>query len=145
MSAFIFFALIFWQTKQLKYFYLASFCIGLGFAHNQSIIFTLPSWIIILWFKRHKLFLRPFLYSFFLVLSGFFLYAYTLFMASSNPPMNWGRVNDFPTFLSFLLRQDFGSFTLNASSAVAPVQFMSLPYYLGLFFSNTWFFLPLVG
>lgn len=108
-----YFAILFYQEKKIKYFYLLAFFTGLSLTHHHTIIFIFPG-ILVLILKHIKVIFsekKRILYAFFLFLLGFSVYLYVPIAASRNPPINWNTASNFNNFIHLLLRKDYGGFT----------------------------------
>lgn len=114
-------AVIYGFSRENKILFLLSFILGLSLTNHHTIILIFPSLIIIILkpllkvvFKNLKIVLVS---SLFFIL-GFSLYLYVPIASSFNPPVNWDRVKDLPSFLHLLLRKDYGTF--NAGVFASP-------------------------
>lgn len=145
LSLYVLFALCFYQTGKLSYVYFTALIITLGFAHSPSIIFTLPSFLLLLWIKRRLISIKHILLLAPIFLCGFLFYLYIWFGASQNPVMNWGRIHDVSSLVTFVLRQDFGTFNLNTTSVTYPFQYSSFVYFVELLLTDAWYLLPLAA
>ena len=134
-------AFLFWtffSSMKIKHFYWSCFILGLGFSHHHTIVFLLPSFIII-WgnqFLRQKWSLKNLLMGAALFLSGFLPYLYLLYAAQKFPPINWGRPVDLKSLADVFLRKMYGTFEF---SATGEEQGVGLALDLTLFYFKNFF------
>lgn len=106
-------AVVFRQTRKFSYACLLFFVFGLSCTNHQTIIFLVPSLLILCWQPIKKVYQknksRFFLLFGFLCL-GFIPYVYIPIAASTQPIINWDNVHNVQTFLRLLLRLDYGPF-----------------------------------
>lgn len=101
------------KTKEKKYFFFIAGIFGLGFAHHQTIVFFVPSILLLI---TPLFFSLPGKLKILLQMTGSFLlgasfYLYIPFAASHHAAINWDNVHDISSFLHLVLRKDYGTFT----------------------------------
>ncbi|HET9946785.1 MAG TPA: DUF2723 domain-containing protein [Patescibacteria group bacterium] len=105
-------AVYFDDTRKKRYLYLFSFLLGCAFVTHQTILFFVPSYIIILFPSLWQLRKQPksLFLSLGLVVSCLLWYGYVIIASSHNPVVNWDNVHDFSSFLRLFFRKDYGTF-----------------------------------
>ena len=102
LLSFLYLSLIYFlKTKKLSYLYLTAIAFGLGMTNSQTIILTLPSIFITLFFMRKIISWHILIKLVAFSISCLLLYFYTLISASFRPPLNWGQIHDLPSFYTY--------------------------------------------
>jgi hypothetical protein len=139
---FSYFLVLFAKTNAIKYLYFCAFIMGLGIAHSYTIIFVIPSLLILMYSLKKNILFINFLKALLFSLIGLFLYIYTIWASSSMPLINWGRIHDFNSFLFIFFRGDYGLFSLGPQSLSIPFVYSSFIYYFESLFITSWYILP---
>jgi len=108
-----YFALRFYESKKIKFYFVLLFFIGLSFTHHHTIVLILPS-VFFLLLKRKQIILKDkknILFFIIVLLLGFTPYVYVPFAASNNPVINWDNANNLQNFIHLVLRRDYGTFS----------------------------------
>lgn len=116
-----YFALLFREKKDKKYFFVLALTAGLSLTNHQTILFVFPSVLILTYQNLFKFLKTPkvIIAGLLFFLLGLLVYAYIPFAALKNPPINWDHVHDLDSFLRLVLRRDYGTFS--AGSFVQPI------------------------
>lgn len=141
LSVFLYFLLLAFQSKQIKYLYAAGFAFGLGANHSQTIIFVVPSMLYVMFLLRKKISLFFMVKLLLVSLTGFASYIYTFWAAQQNPVMNWGGIHDIQTLLFVLFRGNYGTLNLTAHKVSAPFEYSSIVFYFQSLVSTSWYVL----
>lgn len=103
--------LILWsETKESKYMYLASFVFGLSLSHHHVILFLVPA--LAYWVYMHKQLLHRHslirLFAYWLI--GLLPYLYLPIAGNGASIINWNRPADVTSFVRLITRADYGTF-----------------------------------
>lgn len=123
MIAFLFST--FFSSRSLKHFYVSALILGLGFSHHHTILFLVPSFIII-WanaFFKQKWSLKNLLIAGALFICGLTPYLYLLYAAQSFPPINWGRPYDVESLINVFIRRMYGTLDFSATAGMEKLSF----------------------
>ena len=142
LSLFSYFLVLFVKTKKRNYLYFCSLIIGLGISHNYTIVFVVPSLLIALFFQKKHFSLSSFSKAFLFFLFGLLPYLYIIWAASTNPPINWGRIHDIGSFLFIFFRGDYGLFKLGPQSTSTTLFYSSFIDYFQSSIITSWYILP---
>jgi hypothetical protein len=102
--------ILFYQTKNIRYFYLLGFLAGLSLTHHHTIFFVLPGMLVLIAKHTKVIFskLRYVLIGFASFAAGLLPYLYVPIAASTNPIVNWDHATTLNNFLHLVLRKDYG-------------------------------------
>lgn len=142
LALFSYFLVLLVKTKSIKYFYYCSFIVSLGIANNYTIVFVLPSLMILLYYFKKNISYKIVLHALLFFISGLLLYLYTIWAASTSPLLNWGRIHDVNSFFYMFLRGDYGLFSLGPQAIPYPSIYYSFFYYFQNLFITSWYILP---
>lgn len=127
-------ALLYRQTKKKGLLLLFFFSLGLSFCNHQTIIFIVPSLLLLIGKNTFLLFKKQRKYiwlSILIFLLGLAPLVYIPIAASFHPVVNWDNVHDLSSFLHLLLRKDYGTFQAGTFAQVSLWQrFVILQVYL---------------
>lgn len=131
------------KTGSFQPIYFAALTFGLGVSNNHTIIFTLPSIFMCLFFLRgERNFLKKLLKALAISILGLAPYLYIFISSSTNPAINWGRVHDVGSFLYVFFRGDYGTTSWVRPEPYAPFIHSPFIYYLKSDFLTSWHILP---
>lgn len=105
-------AYLFYQKRNIRYYYMFSFFLGLSLTHHQTILFIVPGlffltmWNFKLLWKNKK---QAFLGIFFFI-AGFLPYIYVPIAALKQPIVNWDNVSNVTNFIRLITRAHYGGF-----------------------------------
>ena len=126
-------AISFDKERKIKLLFLFSFILGLAAITHQTILFFIPSYLLLLmpaFFKQKKK-VKKLLIALVCLVSPALFYGYVLIASIHNPAINWDHVHDLSSFLRLVLRQDYGTFSAGTFSAPTWLQrFIILKTYL---------------
>ncbi len=122
----------FWNFQRIgknKYLYIGAFVVGLSLSHHHIIVFLFPAVFYLLFpldFARgrhkRKIITRTAVFkSLFFLSIGFVPYLYPLFVAISNPAVNWQGPSNLTNFINLVTRAGYGTFTAGNFIAHQPV------------------------
>lgn len=141
-SVFLYILILSIKTKSLKLLYLTFFLFGIGFTSHQAMFFTAPALLYTLLIFKSQLNLKSFLFLVLYSFLGLFPYLYIAVASSTNPPINWGMVHDFPGLLAVFFRKDYGYFLLSKNEASAPFMYSTFIHYFKNLIYTSWYLLP---
>ena len=146
LSLLFYFLLLAMKKKKHMYMYLAGFFFGLGVSNNYTIIFALPSIFLTMWYLRKEITIKNICITILSSVLGLLPYTYIICAASTNPPINWGRIRDIQSFLYFFFRLDYGG-GVNLTRFEPPLPFIysSFVYYMQSIIKTSWYIVPFVG
>lgn len=112
----MFLGYLYFKYKKTKYLYLLVLFASLSMTNNYIISFIFPSIFILVFINFKEILKKPktLLISFLLGLAGLSVYLYIPIASSTNPPINWGNVKDFSSFIDVILRKHYGTFGVGA-------------------------------
>lgn len=106
----LYFALLFNRSGEIKHIFIVSFIFGLSFTHHHIIVFLLPVLLILVFKKVRRISRKNVFFCFLIFISGFFPYLYLFFSAYLNPGVNWQGGADLSSFMTLVMRKDYGTF-----------------------------------
>jgi hypothetical protein len=121
-SAIIYFLVRWYQKPEATHFLiLAALFGGLASSNHQTIIFLVPSILVMLWWHRDLLVGKPFVIAACVVaiMVGLLPYLFILSEAQKDATLNWGNVRTFGQLVNHFLRADYGTTKLAAQSMAA--------------------------
>ncbi|MDP3941162.1 MAG: DUF2723 domain-containing protein [bacterium] len=136
ITVIFFWALVYRQTKNVRFLYLCAFFSGLSLTNNESIILLFPGifLLVITDLLRSGRVIRSVIISFLCLLVGLLPYAYIPWAAAKHPPVNWNDAETLDTFLWLVLRRDFG---WTPTSVIGPfTRVLALKQYASYLFSE---------
>lgn len=108
-----YFSFLFDITRKRKWLYLWALTVGCASVTHQTIIFFIPSSLLILlpglWKMRKQI--SVFLGALGLILLPWLSYIYVFVASAHHPVINWDSVHDFQSLLRLILRKDYGTFS----------------------------------
>ena len=127
LAAGIVYLLVRWhQTpERMSFLVLAALLGGLASSNHQTIIFLVPSILMVLWWHRDSLIAQPrvMLYCVAAIAVGLLPYLYILWAAAKDPVLNWGSIRTFGELVDHFLRADYGTTKLAShTEGGSPIQ-----------------------
>lgn len=132
-------ALLYSETKNIKFLYLTSFLLGLGLTNQYTIVSIIPAVSVLIFSDLRKaISLKTLLFLFFSFLLGLTPYLYLPLAAKGNPYVNWGNPSTFERFLSLVSRKTYGFLTVGdyQKSDLVDIFRSQIPFYLVTIFRS---------
>lgn len=142
LSILFFFLILYAETRKIRYLYLTGLMFGLGVSNNHTIIFSLPSILLVMAFFRKELDFSKIVGLSIYSAAGLLPYLYTIFSSRVGAPTSWGGVRDLNSFLNFFFRADYGTFNWVGTEPWAPFRFSPFVFFWKNLFKTSWFLLP---
>lgn len=116
------------NLKDIRFFYLAMFLLGLGAGNHHTILFLI-FYITYIFFKK-KFDARGIITSLSLFILGFSIYLYLPLRAVQNPLWNWGNPKNFELLINNFFRHDFKPEGMSRDLATLISQVLTInPFY----------------
>jgi hypothetical protein len=109
----IYLSLCYLKTKSKKSLYLLAFFTGLSLTNHFTILLVFPSILLIISPQLKRVFAseKRILFSALLIgMCGLLPYFYVIGVSFLKPAIDWGHITGFQSFLSFVIRERYGTF-----------------------------------
>jgi len=140
-------ALLYAESKNIKFLYFVSFLFGLGLANQYTIASIIPAVLVLIFSDLRKIIsLKVFLILFFTFLLGLAPYLYLPLATKANPYVNWGTPSNLERFLSLVTRETYGFLTVGdyQKSGLVDIFKSQIPFYLVTIYSSFGIFASVV-